>query len=65
MTKFKEYDCVEALEVIENVPKGATGTILDVYTDDDFLVEFTDGLPSYGTFTVKASQIALWKPQRG
>ena len=62
MIKFRQHDCVEALEDIENVPKGATGTILEVFTTEDFLVEFTDGLPSYGVFTVKASQVTPWKP---
>lgn len=41
---FKMYDIIVAKENLKNVPKGSLGTILEVYENNDYEIEFVNAL---------------------
>ena len=63
MTKFEEHEVVRTKVAIGDVAAGHIGTIVIVFSDTDYEVEFTEGLESYGTFTMKADQLSPLDPE--
>lgn len=61
---FKMYDVVIAKKDLENVPKGATGTILEVYGNDDYEIEFMNAEgQTLNLLTVNAKDIEIFKEE--
>jgi hypothetical protein len=59
MKKFEMYDVVMAIQDLENVPQGSTGTVLMVFEDGvAYEVEFMDNEGNtLNIITVKDSEI--------